>query len=141
MNTDQTTEELSILQYKFTVGGEKGTYETSFLISGDCLKTHCTCRHLSPCWHVEYVKAGKTSRIVGGDIHLQQEMIKNAAHTAEGRFMLRKAKKKYAQETHCRRCSNPNIVKLKESFGARVYTIFRETRNHTYYCRACKWTW
>jgi hypothetical protein len=142
INTNHFTEELPILRYQFTIGGERGSYDVTFLISGDCLKTHCTCKHQSrPCWHIEYVLAGKTSRIVGGDMHLQSEMIKEAETTAEGRFMLRKAKKKYAQETHCRRCSSQNITKLKDSVVARVATLFRETKNHTYYCKDCKWTW
>jgi len=141
LNTDEAAEELPIFQYKYILGGERGTYETTFLISGDCLKTHCNCKHPQPCWHIEYVLAGKTSRITGGDMAQQKEMIEKAESTAEGRFLLRKAKKKYAQETHCRRCSSQNIVKLKSSVLARLITVFRETKNHTYYCKDCKWTW
>ncbi len=72
---------------------------------------------------------------------LHNEMITKAAVTAEGRFLLRKAKKKYAQETHCRRCNSQQIVKLKNSVLAKIYTLFRETKSHTYFCKDCKWTW
>lgn len=142
MQLENVTDDLPMVEYHFTVEGEKGTYEVTYMISGDCLKTHCSCKHQTrPCWHVEYVLAGKTTRVVGGDLDKQEEMIAQAENTAEGRFMLRKVKKKYGQETHCRRCTSQNITKLKDSVAARVKTIFRDTKHHTYFCKDCRWTW
>lgn len=141
MEQNRITTETAVDQFDFVIGGEKGRYQVSFLINGDVMKTNCTCKHPPVCWHVEYILAGKTARIIGGDYDRQDDLIKKAENTAEGRYLIRKANKKFEGETHCRRCSSPKIIKLKTSLSARFITIFRETKNHTYYCRDCKWTW
>jgi|GEM_PF-1403588 len=142
INTTQISGEPSVPVYRFMVSGERGAYEVSFIAHENMLKAHCTCGlTMSPCWHIEYVIAGKTSRIVKGDPSLQNEVISLAESFPESRGLLRKARKKYAGETHCRRCSSSKIAKLESSLTARLATLFRETKNHNYYCRKCGWTW
>ena len=127
--------------FEYTVGGEKGKYKVSFLIDGDHLKVSCTCGSKMPCSHVEYILAGRTTRIASGDIQSQGTLMTLAEETIEGSKLMRKAKTKYAGETHCRRCSSDRIVKIKSSITARVFTLFKDTANHSYYCKNCKWTW
>jgi len=141
MSTKNLTETPVNATYYFQVGGERGKYQVSFTIDNKHLKTACTCKHENPCKHVDYILAGKTSRIVGGDTHKQAELIRAAQETEEGADIIRRARRKFAGETHCRRCSSERIVKLKHSLSARFFTFFKDTSNHSYYCRDCKWTW
>lgn len=142
MNTTQVTGEPPVHTYHFLVSGERGTYEASFKVGVNSLQTHCTCGlATSPCWHIEYILAGKTSRIVGGDTALQNEVVSQMERLPDTGKLLRKARKKYAGEMHCRRCCSAKIVQLSNSLVARLATLFRETENHTYYCHKCGWTW
>jgi DNA-directed RNA polymerase subunit RPC12/RpoP len=128
---------------KFEVSGDKGTYHLSFRISEEIIDTTCSCRKgksRKPCWHCNYVLAGKTSRIIGGDFQLQHELIRRMEHTKEGKRLLLAARKKFAEETRCRRCNSERIVKVKNSLWAQLFTMFRESR-HAYFCKDCKWTW
>lgn len=141
METKNLSDTLPIEQFDFTIFGEKGTYRVTFLISGDIMKTNCTCHHAPGCWHVEYVLAGKKTRIDPADADKQALLLERAGQTAEGRYMLMKAQKKFSVETHCRRCHSTKIVKLNQSLSAQIRTLFREKKHHTYYCKDCGWTW
>ena len=103
MEQNRITTETAVDQFDFVIGGEKGRYQVSFLINGDVMKTNCTCKHPPVCWHVEYILAGKTSRIIGGDTEQQGVLIQQAEITSEGLHLIRKARKKFAGETHCRK--------------------------------------
>ena len=130
--------------YRFLFGGENGESCVTFSIDNNHLKVECTCgrsRGSELCWHGQYVLAGKTSRITGGDTNLQRELIRQAEDTKEGKKLVRLATKKFEGETHCRRCNSDRIVKIKYSPAARLYTLFREVTHHTYFCKKCKWTW
>jgi len=141
MSTNNLTETPVNIAYNFVVGGEKGQYDVCFVVDNQHLKSKCTCMRSSLCWHVEYILAGKTSRIIGGDASLQGELITRADNIPDGRHLIRKAKKKFTGETHCRRCNSEKIVRLKSSLSALVFTLFKETTNHAYYCKGCGWTW
>ena len=130
--------------YQFYFGGENGESCVSFSVIQDHLTCECTCgrsRGTDLCWHGQYVLAGKTARITGGDMNLQKELIKQAEETREGKRMVRQAAKKFEGESHCRRCNSDRIVKIKFSPAARLYTLFREVTHHTYFCKKCRWTW
>jgi hypothetical protein len=130
--------------YQFVFEGEKGESRVTFAISQNHLTIECTCGRSSgrePCWHGQYVLAGKTARITGGDTSLQKELIQRAEETKEGKRLVSRAAKKFESETHCRRCNSVRIVKIKYSPAARLYTLFREVKHHTYFCKKCKWTW
>lgn len=128
-------------QFEYTVGGERVKYKVSFIVIGTHLKATCSCGKKMPCSHVEYILAGRTTRISAGDVETQGTLMALAEQTVEGSRMMQKAKKRYAGETHCRRCSSDRIVKIRTSVVARVMTIFKETSNHSYFCKNCKWTW
>ncbi|HTM66605.1 MAG TPA: hypothetical protein VL093_09810 [Flavipsychrobacter sp.] len=127
--------------YRFLMNGKKGNYEVSFSIEDGHLSAGCTCRYSFPCQHVEYILAGRTTRLIGGDVDLQGVLLKAAENTVEGRALMKKAKIKFAGETHCRRCNSTRIVKIKSSLTARFFSLFKETSTHMYFCKNCKWTW
>jgi hypothetical protein len=127
--------------YQFFMNGKKGNYEISFSLKDGHFSARCTCKYAFPCQHVEYILAGRTSRLTGGDIELQGELLKAAEYNLEGKALMKKAKLKFAGETHCRRCSSTRIVKIKSSLHARFLSLFKETSTHIYFCKSCKWTW
>jgi len=129
--------------YHFILSGEKNTYNVSFQLSGSDVMIKCNCgaRNTSQqCWHVQYILAGKTSRITGGDVKRHDELLEALSHFDKGRNMLRVANRKFEGDTTCRRCGSNRIVKIKSSIIARFWGLFKET-NHTYFCKECKWTW
>jgi len=128
--------------YQFEVSGEQGTYKVIFSIAGQTLETSCSCRSArrKKCWHSMYVLAGKTSRITGGTTEDQMRLIHAADKTRNGPDEISKARKKFATETHCRRCNSSRVVKIEYSIIARLFMLFREGR-HNYFCKECKWTW
>ena len=138
---EMKTTNLSLDHCDFTITGHKGKHKISFTTSDGHLVMVCDCRNSQPCWHAEYILAGKTSRITSGDLSLQGELIRFAESTSEGRALISKARIRFAGETHCRRCSSERITKIRKSFSARLLTVFKDTTNHTYFCRSCKWTW
>ena len=130
--------------YSFLFGSAKGEQRATITIEADTLTTDCTCgnnKQHHPCWHVQYVLAGKTSRITGGDTNKQKQAIENAAQTLNGKKIVRRAKKRFEHESHCRRCNSERIVKIKYSLMARLFTMFKDVHHHTYFCKECKWTW
>lgn len=142
INSDQPSSSNAV--YQFVFGGEKNRYQISIMILDDLLLTECTCGKNTfekPCMHCEYVLAGKTSRIIGGDIQLHDELLQKAVLTRNGKKLVDKSIKTYDGDKTCRRCTSKNIVKLRYSITAQMRTLFRETKHHTYYCKDCKWTW
>jgi hypothetical protein len=128
--------------YQFNVSGEQGTYNAVFSISGETFESQCSClgAKRKKCWHTMYVLAGKTSRIIGGDIDRQSDLIAEAGKIKNGRATIAKARKKFLTETHCRRCNGDRVVKIRHSILARLFMMFREGR-HAYFCKECKWSW
>lgn len=127
----------------FKLSGEKNTYDVSFLLSNNDVKITCSCgaRNIdNNCWHVQYILAGKTSRITGGDTKRHNELLTALAKTKQGKKMMDIASRKFEGDTTCRRCGSNKIVKIKTSLMARIWGLFKENR-HTYFCKECKWTW
>ncbi|MBS1588911.1 MAG: hypothetical protein JST52_04790 [Bacteroidetes bacterium] len=141
MNSETRMNESSRREYNFIIGGERKKYQTKFNFIDNQLEIECSCDHRDTCWHALYILAGKTSRIVGGDMHLQGELIQRIANNSKGKQLIQQANRKFAGETHCRRCHSSRIVKLNKSLYARLCTLFKETDNHKYFCKDCKWTW
>jgi hypothetical protein len=142
MNTNTLT--YTNLSYQFKVGGENGENQVSFGIDEHGISIECTCgksKRNTPCWHAQYILAGKTSRVSGSDVGHQKELIRKTENTREGRRLVEKARRKFESETHCRRCHSDRIVKIKYSPTARLFTLFKDVTHHTYFCKKCKWTW
>lgn len=140
---DKTIRHSFHTSYHFELSGEKKTYHVLFQLNDNDLKITCSCgaRNITNyCWHAQYIIAGKTSRITGGDTKRHKELLAELDKTEPGRKMRKISQRKFEGDATCRRCASNRIVKTKYSLIARLWSLLKENK-HTYFCKDCKWTW
>lgn len=130
-------------RYKYCVSGERGGYTVKFHIQEpNKVEITCTCGRSNggdyACRHARYVLSSKISKITSGDTDRLKELIERVKTIDKDK--VKKAERQYRDDAHCRRCNSNKIVKIKESPLAQLRLIFKE-HNHTFFCKACKWTW